>query len=53
MKCRDCHYMYTNETLDGLYICTNANSQNFGGYTGLCSEEECEDGKPISTEEEE
>lgn len=44
MKCRDCRYMYTNETMDGLYICVNGDSENFGGYTGLCCEDECEDG---------
>lgn len=44
MKCRDCRYMYTNETMDGLYICVNGDSENFGEYTGLCCEDECEDG---------
>lgn len=53
MKCRDCRYMFTNETLGGLYICVNENSENFGGYTGLCSEDECEDGEPIDLELEE
>ena len=44
MKCRDCKYMYTNETMGGLYICANGDSENFGEYTGLCCEDECGDG---------
>lgn len=45
MKCRDCKYMHTNETLYGLYICINEKSGNFGGYTGICCEDDCEDGE--------
>lgn len=45
MKCRDCKYMYQNETMDGLYICVNYNSENFREYTGICCENECEDGE--------
>jgi len=45
IKCRDCKYCYTNDSMDGLYICVNANSQSFGEYTGLCCEEDCEDGE--------
>ncbi len=44
MKCRDCKWMYTNETMDDLYICVNGNSKKFGEYTGICCEDECEDG---------
>lgn len=44
MKCMDCKYMTLVNT-DGLYICTNENSQNFMEYTGLCCEDECEDGE--------
>ena len=36
--------MYSNETMGELYICVNGNSLNFGSYTGICSEDECEDG---------
>ena len=43
MKCRDCIFMeYVG---DGLYICTNEDSQNFMEYTGICCEDECEDGQ--------
>lgn len=45
MKCRDCKWMYTNETMDELYICVNGNCDNFGEYTGICCEDECEDGE--------
>ena len=45
MKCRDCKWMYTNETMGSLYICVNANCQNFGEHTGILSEDECEDGE--------
>lgn len=44
MKCRDCEYMYTNDTMDGLYICVNGKSENFGNYTGICCEDDCKDG---------
>lgn len=39
-------YMYTNETMDGFYICVNGDSENFGEYTGLCCEDECGEGVP-------
>ena len=42
-KCRECKYFYTNETMKGLYICVNADSENFGRFTGLCAEDECDD----------
>lgn len=42
-KCIDCIYMYSNNTMGDLYICVNANSSNFGEYTGICCEDECED----------
>ena len=45
MKCRDCKWMYSNETMDGLYICVNGNSESFGAYTGICCEDDCEDGE--------
>ena len=43
MKCRDCKWFYTNETMSSLYICVNGNCDNFGQYTGICCEDECED----------
>lgn len=30
---------------DGLHVCTNKNSENYGEYTGICCEDECEDGE--------
>ncbi len=45
MKCRDCKYMYTNDTMDGMYICVNGNSGNLGNFTGICSEDECDEGE--------
>ncbi len=43
MKCRDCSYMKS--VGNDLYICQNENSDNFGEYTGVCCEDECEDGE--------
>lgn len=49
MKCRDCKWCYTNETMgNDLYICVNGHSENFGEYTGLCCEDDCEDGEEES-----
>ncbi len=45
MKCKDCDYMYTNDTMGGLYICVNGNCENFGNYTGIMCDDDCEDGK--------
>ena len=45
MKCRDCNWCYTNETMGELYICVNGKSENFGAYTGLCCEDDCPDGE--------
>lgn len=46
MICRDCKWMYHNETMsDEEYICVNGKSANFGTFTGLCSEDDCEDGE--------
>ncbi|MCH5303541.1 MAG: hypothetical protein J1E41_01640 [Ruminococcus sp.] len=39
-KCIDCIYM---KSMGGLDICANENSSNFGEYTGICCEDECED----------
>ena len=43
MKCRDCAYMQS--IGNGLYICSNEFSENFGEHTGFCCEDECEDGE--------
>ena len=45
MKCRECKWLYTNESMDGLYICVNGKSDNFGEYTGICCEDDCNDGE--------
>lgn len=46
MICRECKFMQ--EVGDsGLYICSNKDSDNFGEYTGLCCEDECEDGEEL------
>lgn len=45
MKCRDCKYMYTNETMGSLYVCVNMRADNFLEYTGLCCEDDCEYGE--------
>ena len=42
-KCYECKYCYSNNTLGGLCICVNGNSDNCGNYTGDCCEDECED----------
>lgn len=44
MKCRDCKYLEPIGT-NSLYVCKNKDSQNYGSYTGLCCEDDCEDGE--------
>jgi len=41
--CYQCKYMYSNDTMDFLAICVNGRSENFGNYTGVLCEDECED----------
>ena len=49
MKCRECKYMQ--EIGDsGLYICSNKDSDSFGEYTGICCEDECEDGEELCSD---
>ncbi|MCM1326944.1 MAG: hypothetical protein NC094_09005 [Bacteroidales bacterium] len=43
MICINCKYM--KEVGNELYICANENSENFMEYTGICCEDECEDGE--------
>ena len=46
MVCRDCKFMeLCGDT--GLYICSNEQIQNYGEYTGLLCEDECEDGEEL------
>ena len=52
MVCRNCKYMYTNETMKGLYICVNGNAENFTEFTGICCEDECEYGESELSESE-
>lgn len=43
MRCIDCKHMeYVG---NDLYVCTNENSENWGEYTGICCEDDCEDGE--------
>ena len=46
MVCRECRFMQPIGD-NGLYICANENSESFGEYTGICCEDECEDGEEI------
>lgn len=41
--CYQCKWMYSNETMGGLSICVNGNSEMLGEYTGECCEDICED----------
>ena len=45
MKCRNCKYMEPAPEGNGLYVCANEQSDNFGAYTGLCCEDDREDGE--------
>ena len=49
MKCRECKFM--DYFGGGLYRCTNHDSQNYMCYTGLCCEDECEDGELLIKQE--
>ena len=51
MKCRDCRYIYTNDAMNGWYICANGDSDKFGSYIGLLCEDDCDDGVAIESEE--
>lgn len=44
MKCRDCRYMQESGD-SGLFRCANQNCPSFNEFTGLCSEDECNDGE--------
>lgn len=37
--------------MNGLYICVNGNSENFGQYTGICCEDDCENGVEMAQEQ--
>lgn len=43
MKCRECVFM--DDFGEGYYRCTNHDSVNYMTETGLCCEDECDDGK--------
>ena len=43
MKCRECVYMH--KFANGLYGCMNHSSENYLMLTGVCSEDECDDGE--------
>ena len=44
-NCADCDYCYSNNTMEGLYICVNGNSEHLGefvDYLGLAGDDmEC------------
>lgn len=44
IKCRDCIFMEDYGT-NNLYICKNPHSDNYGEFTGICCEDDCEDGE--------
>lgn len=44
MECRNCKYFYTNDTMDGLYLCVNGNSDRLGEFTGVLCVDDCEYG---------
>lgn len=50
MKCRECVFM--GDFGGGLYRCTNHDSDNYMTYTGVCCEDECEDGERLVETEE-
>ena len=41
--CRNCRWFYTNESMDGLYLCVNGKSGMLGQFVGDCSDDECDD----------
>lgn len=43
MNCGDCKWQYSDETLEGLYICANRESERFGDF--INDDDECDDGK--------
>lgn len=52
MECRNCKYFYTNDTMDGLYLCVNGNSDRLGEFTGVLCVDDCEYGVADSCIEE-
>lgn len=51
MKCRECTFMGDFE--GGLYRCTNPDSENYMVFTGVCNEDECDDGDYLVPPEQE
>lgn len=41
--CGDCKYCYTNETMQGLSICTNGNSEFIAEFVSRYLDPACED----------
>lgn len=50
MKCRECKYM--EDFGEGFYRCTNHDSENYMTETGLCCEDDCDDGELLGGETE-
>lgn len=44
LRCGDCRCVYSDETLEGLYICANRESERFGDFIND-DDYECDDGK--------
>ena len=49
MKCRECIYM--GDFSETLYQCTNPHSDHFLEFTGICCEDECNDGEYLAAPE--
>jgi len=49
--CGFCNYCYSNETMGGLYICTNGESENLGEFRSSIFDEACENYEGPSPEE--
>lgn len=51
MKCRECAFL---EHFAGeLWQCANPDSENYEIFTGICSEDECDDGEYLVPPEQE
>ena len=51
MKCYECIYM--ENFGEGFYRCTNHDSTNYMTETGICCEDECDDGERLCKDDEE
>ena len=51
MKCYECIYM--ENFGEGFYRCTNHDSMNYMMETGICCEDDCDDGERLCNDDEE